>query len=92
LRLSRHLVDDPAMNRRLVACGLVGPDTFRMEASDGTVWLHRVERDELGSPLPEQIHRWLNLIWAPPGMDDVLTAGLRSDQKPVVIPGTGKLG
>lgn len=63
-----------------------------MEASDGTEWLHRIERDEQGSPLPEQIHRWLNLIWAPPGMDDVLTAGLGSDQKSVVIPGTGKRG
>lgn len=36
-------------------------------ASDGEVWLHRVERDELGQPVPEQIDRWLNLIWAPTG-------------------------
>jgi hypothetical protein len=60
------------MHRRLVACRLVDPDTFRMEASDGSVWLHRVERDEQGIPLLEQVHRWLNLLWAPPGMDAVL--------------------
>ncbi len=33
------------MHRRLVSCWLVGHNTFRMEASDGEVWLHAVERD-----------------------------------------------
>jgi hypothetical protein len=80
------------MHRRLVACRLVDPDTFRMEASDGTVWLHRVERDEQGSPVMEQIHRWMNLIWAPPAMDEVLLAGLGSNPGTVVIPGTGDRG
>ena len=60
------------MSRRLVCCGLVDPDTFRVEASDGTVWLHHVEHDEQGKPIPEQINRWLNLLWAPPGTDVVL--------------------
>jgi hypothetical protein len=51
--------------RRLVRCGLLNPTTFRVEASDGTVWLQTVERDFQGQPLPEQINRWLNLLWAP---------------------------
>jgi hypothetical protein len=59
-------------SRRLVRCGLVDTDTFRVEASDGVVWLHRVERDEQGHPIPGQIDRWLNLLWAPPGMGAVL--------------------
>jgi hypothetical protein len=59
-------------SRTLVRCGLVDADTFRVEASDGEVWLHRVERDEQGHPIPGQIDRWLNLLWAPPGMDAVL--------------------
>jgi hypothetical protein len=79
-------------SRRLVRCGLVDANTFRVEASDGEVWLHRVERDEQGSPVMEQIHRWLNLIWAPPAMDEVLLAGLGSNQGAVVIPGTGNRG
>jgi hypothetical protein len=62
-------------SRRLVRCGLVDADTFRVEASDGEVWQHRVERDEQGRPIPGQIGRWLNLIWAPPGMDTVLSDG-----------------
>jgi hypothetical protein len=53
-------------SRTLVSCGLVGPDTMMVTASDGEVWLHRVERDELGQPVPGQIDRWLNLLWAPP--------------------------
>jgi hypothetical protein len=73
-------------SRRLVRCGLVDADTFRVEASDGEVWLHRVERDEQGKPIPGQIGRWLNLIWASPGMDEVLSAGLGSNQRTVVIP------
>jgi hypothetical protein len=32
----------------------------------------RVERDEQGDPIPGQITRWLNLLWAPPGVNDVL--------------------
>jgi hypothetical protein len=59
-------------SRRLVRCGLVDANTFRVEASDGEVWLHRVERDEQGDPIPGQITRWLNLLWAPPGVNDVL--------------------
>jgi len=51
-----------AMHRRLVACRLVDPDTFCMEASDGTVWLHRIGRDEKGSPRIERIDRWLNKV------------------------------
>jgi hypothetical protein len=47
---------------------------------------HRVERDEQGKPIPGQIGRWLNLIWASPGMDEVLSAGLGSNQRTVVIP------
>ena len=80
------------MHRRLVACRLVDRDTFRMEASDGTVWLHRVERDEQGSPLLEQIHGWLNLIWAPPAMDEMLIACLGPNHETVVIPGAGNRG
>ena len=55
----------PAMHRRLVSGGLVDPDTLRIEASDGTFWLHHVERDRQGKPIPEQIDRWLSLLWAP---------------------------
>jgi hypothetical protein len=67
-------------SRSLVRCGLVDADTFRVEASDGEVWLHRVERDEQGHPIPGQIDRWLNLLWAPPGMGAVLngTVGSRN--------------
>jgi hypothetical protein len=57
-----------AMHRTLVSCGLVGPDTMAVTASDGTVWLRHVERDEQGLPIPEQIDRWLNLLWAPTDM------------------------
>jgi len=53
------------MHRTLVSCGLVGPDTMAVKASDGTTWLHHVERDELGQPILGQIDRWLNLLWAP---------------------------
>jgi hypothetical protein len=60
------------MDRRLVRFGLIDPDAFRAEVSDGTVWLHRVERDEQGHPIPGQINRWLNLISKPPGMNAVL--------------------
>jgi hypothetical protein len=59
------------MQRTLVSCGLVSPGIMKVSASDGTVWHHRVERDEQGKPIPGQIDRWLNLIWAPPGMDAV---------------------
>ncbi len=59
-------------SRRLVRCGLVDADTFRVEASDGEVWLHRVECDEQGHPIPGQINAWMNLLWAPPGMDALL--------------------
>ena len=92
LRQSRHLVDDPAVNRSLVSCGLVDPDTFRVEASDGTVWLHHVERDEQSKPMPGQIDGWLNLICAPPGIDEVLSVGLGSNQRTVVIPGARNRG
>jgi hypothetical protein len=63
------------MRRRLVSCGPVNPDTMKVTASDGTVWLHHVERDEQGNPIPGQINRWLNLLWAPPGMDTLLRDG-----------------
>jgi hypothetical protein len=59
-------------SRRLVRCGLVDADTFRVEASDAEVWLHGVERDEQGHPIPGHINRWMNLIWAPPGTNAVL--------------------
>jgi hypothetical protein len=59
-------------SRRLVRCGLVDTDTFRVEASDGEVWLHRVERDEQGHPILGQINAWMNLLWAPPGVVAVL--------------------
>ena len=59
---------------------------MQVTASDETVWHHHVERDEQGQPIPGQIDRCLNLIWAPPGMDDVLSAGLGSNQRTVVIP------
>lgn len=58
-------------SRRLVRCGLLNPTTFRVEAGDGTVWVHPVERDSQGQPLPEQINRWLNLLWAPGNMADL---------------------
>ncbi len=61
----------PAMRRRLVSYGLVNRHTMRVTASDGTVWLHPVERDEQGNPIPGQIDRWLNLLWVPPGMDTI---------------------
>jgi hypothetical protein len=80
------------MDRRLVRFGLIDPDVFRVEASDGTVWLHHVERDEQGNLIRGQIDSWLNLIWAPPGMDEVLLAGLGSNQRTVVIPGAGNRG
>ena len=65
---------------------------MKVSASDGTVWQHRVERDEQGKPIPGQIGRWLNLIWAPPGMDQVLAAGLGSNHRTVVIPGAESRG
>ncbi len=76
----------PAMHRTLVSCGLVSPGIMKVTASDETVWHHHVERDEQGKPTPGQIDRWLNLIWVPPGMDDVLSTGLGSNQRTVVIP------
>ena len=82
----------PAMHRRLVSCGLVGGDTMQVTASDETVWHHRVERDEQGEPIPGQIDGWLNLIWAPPGMDEMHSAGLGSNQRTVVIPDAGNRG
>ncbi len=48
---------------------------MKVTASDGTVWLHHVERDEQGNPIPGQINRWLNLLWAPPGIDTLLRDG-----------------
>jgi hypothetical protein len=45
------------MHRTLVSCGLVSPGIMKVSASDGTVWLHRVERDEQGQPIPGQINR-----------------------------------
>jgi hypothetical protein len=59
-------------SRTLVRCGLVDADTFRVEASDGEVLLHHVERDEQGNPITGQIDRWLNLLRVPSGMDAVL--------------------
>lgn len=76
----------PAINRRLVSCGLVNADNMQFTASDDTVWHHRVEREEQGMPIPRQIDGWLNLIWAPPGMDEMHSAGLGSNQRTVVIP------
>jgi hypothetical protein len=55
-----------AMHRRLVACGLIAPDTMQITASDNKVWLHHVELDEPGKPIPDQIDRWLSLILALP--------------------------
>ncbi len=49
----------------------MNPTTFRVEASDGTVWLQTVERDFQGQPLPEQFNRWLKPLWAPGNMADV---------------------
>jgi hypothetical protein len=60
------------MHRRLVSCGLVSPVIMKVSASDGTVWLHRVELDETGQPISRQIDRLMNLIWVTPGMDAVL--------------------
>ena len=82
----------PAMHRRLVRFGMIDADIFRVEASDGTVWLHHVERDEQGNLIQGQIDGWLNLIWAPPGMDQVLAAGLGSNHGTVVIPGAESRG
>jgi hypothetical protein len=48
---------------------LIDADNMQVTASDDTVWLHRVERDEQGKPIPGQIDRWLNLIWAPAVID-----------------------
>jgi hypothetical protein len=59
------------MHRRLVSCRLVDHNTFRIEASDGEVWLHAVERDVEGQPVPAQINRWLNLIDAPRGSESI---------------------
>ena len=81
-----------AMHSRLVRFGMIDADIFRVEASDGTVWLHHVERDEQGNLIRGQIDSWLNLIWAPPGMVEVLLAGLGSNQRSVVITGTGNRG
>ena len=71
---------------------MIDADIFRVEASDGTVWLHHVERDDQGKPIRGQIDSWLNLIWAPPGMDEALLAGLGSTQRSIVITGTGNRG
>jgi hypothetical protein len=91
LRQIGHLATIPVMDRRLVRFGLIDPDVFRVEASDGTVWLHHVERDERGNPIRGQIDRWLNLLWAPPGMDAVLNdRGLHPGT--ICIPGSGSLG
>lgn len=60
-------------SRRLVRYGLVDADIFRIEASDRTVLLRHVERDEHAKPMRGQIDRWLNLLWAAPGMDAVFT-------------------
>jgi hypothetical protein len=49
---------------------LVNPDPFRFEASDGTVWLHPVERNAQGQPVPKQIQAWRNLLWVPPTGED----------------------
>ena len=46
---------------------------MQVTASDETVWHHGVERDEQGKPIPGQINRWLNPLWAPPGVDAVFT-------------------
>jgi hypothetical protein len=59
------------MHRRLVSCRLVDHNTFRMEASDGEVWLHEVERDAHGQPVLAQLNRWLNLIEAPRGSQSI---------------------
>ena len=65
--------------RRLVSCGQIGADIMQVTASDGTVWLHRIERDEVGRPAPEQINAWLNLIWAPgSGLNKTLSACIGS--------------
>ena len=61
----------PAMHRRLVSCRLLDRNTFRMEASDGEVWLHEVERDAQGQPVLAQISHWLNLIEAPRGSESI---------------------
>ena len=61
----------PAMHRRLVSCRLVDHNTFRIEVSDGEVWLHAVERDAQGQPALAQINRWLNLIDAPRGSESI---------------------
>jgi hypothetical protein len=65
LRQLCHLTTIAAMHRALVSCHLVDPDTLQVVASDGAVWLHHVERDDQGQPIPGQIDGWLNLLWAP---------------------------
>jgi hypothetical protein len=65
LRQLCHMTTIAAMHRALVSCHLVDPDTLQVVASDGTVWLHHVERDDQGRPVPEQINAWLSQIWAP---------------------------
>jgi hypothetical protein len=71
---------------------MIDADIFRVEVSDGTVWLHHIERDEQGNLIRGQSDGWLNLIWAPPGMDQVLAAGLGSNHRTVVIPGAESRG
>jgi hypothetical protein len=48
--------------RRMVSCGLVDHDVMRIEASDGTVWFHSVDRDEHGRLLMAQVDKWLALV------------------------------
>jgi hypothetical protein len=71
---------------------MIDADIFRVEASDGTVWLHHIERDEQGNLIRGQIDGWLNLIWAPSGIDEVLSAGLGSNQRTVLMPGAQSRG
>jgi len=75
------------MRRRLISCGLVNPDTMKVTASDGTVWLHHVERDEQGNPIPGQINRWLNLLWALPRTDAVLNDTGAPSRMVFAVPG-----
>jgi hypothetical protein len=70
------------MHRRLVACSLVEPYTMQITASDGEVWLLHVERDKQGKPIPEQIDRWLNLIWAPPAALSLIDSVNRPSRSP----------
>ncbi len=75
------------MRRRLISCGLVNPDTMKVTASDGTVWLHHVERDEQGNPITGQIDRWLNLLRVPSGMDAVLNDTGAPSRMVFAVPG-----